>query len=97
MAKNRTNSGQQRLSMVINLFRDLIGGRPFTTDELATWSIANGLYPTPMRGSSTREDVVAWEARYDQVKAKVAAELARPRSPLSTRASQLAPRPETKP
>lgn len=96
MAKNRTNSGKQRLGMVIDLFRDRVG-RPFTIDELANWSIKKRIYPVPMRGSSTRADVVAWEARYDQVKAEVAAELARPRSPLSTRASQLAPRPETKP
>lgn len=84
MAKNRTNSGQQRLEMIIALFRDLVG-RPFTTDELATWSIEKRLYPVPMRGSSTRADVVAWEARYDQVKAEVEADLNRPRSPLSTR------------
>lgn len=55
----------ERLSMVINAFRKRVG-RPFTLDELATWSLDQNLWPTPGR-TDPIEEVEAWEARFAAV------------------------------
>ena len=72
--KNRTHSGQQRNLMVVDLYRKKIGNRPFTLNEVADWAICEDIVPVPVRGSSTREEVVAWEARYDAAEDRLVTE-----------------------
>jgi hypothetical protein len=41
---------QQRLGAIIDAYRSKCNKSMFTTDEVATWAISEGLWPTPKRG-----------------------------------------------
>lgn len=38
------------LQAAVAMFRKVHGNEPFTMDAVATWSMANDLYPAPKRG-----------------------------------------------
>jgi len=61
-------SAQARLQEIFHHYYEVIAGkRPVTMDEVADWSIGQGLYPVPTI-RSTAEEVDAWEKLWQGVK-----------------------------
>lgn len=52
----------QRLVALTETWTKMHGATTFTTTEVATWAIANGLWPVPKRGDP-EELCRAWESR----------------------------------
>lgn len=59
---------RERLLAVIEKWRSLHGNRPFTTNEVAEWAQARGLYPVPERGCIEQE-ASEWEAKLEGAQA----------------------------
>ena len=54
---------------MFNAYRDTVGGRPCTMEEVSEWALANGFYPVP----SIRDDAekcAAWDLRFVEVTGK---------------------------
>ena len=64
---------QNRLIDLIDCYKKIKGLAAVSTDEVAQWATANGLYPVPtMRDNPQFCD--SWESKLASIKAKQAAE-----------------------
>ncbi len=60
---------RQRCIAITDAYRQVFNVTMFTTDEVATWAISQGLWPVPKRGDA--EDACeAWERRLANAKSK---------------------------
>lgn len=70
MTKPKTKN--QRLVDCFMAYRNKVN-RAVTLDEVANWTMENGLHPVPKRGDSA-EVTAAWEQRFAEVSAPTPAE-----------------------
>jgi hypothetical protein len=62
-------SAQKRYCAAADVYQNMVG-RPFTSDEIANWMIAERLYPVPTIRNSPDEQRV-WEERFAEVSARI--------------------------
>ena len=56
-----------RLLQIFDLYRELQGGRPCTTEEVATFALEHSLYPVPAQRDHEAYHL-AWEAQLEELR-----------------------------